>query len=73
MREAEGASSTAKDLIDSEEPRHTLFCREAAVVVRMLRMGIKFTVLCLLGKKAKEKDCLKHLAKFDTKVNSPDV
>ena len=45
-------------------------------VARMLRMAplvIKFTVLCLLGKKAKEKDCLKHLAKFDTKVNSPDV
>ena len=63
----------AKDLIDCEEPRHTLFCREAAFVARMFRVVIKLTVLLLLGKKDKEKHCLKHLTRFDAKVNSPDV
>ena len=62
MREA------GKDLIDTYT--HTLFCREAAFVARMLRMVIKLTVLFLLGKKYKEE---KHLTRFDTKVNSPDV
>ena len=29
----EGVSSIAKDLIDSEDPKYTLFCREAAFVM----------------------------------------
>ena len=29
-RRGEGASSIAKDLIDSEDSKHTLFCRETA-------------------------------------------
>ena len=29
----EGASLIAKELIDSKDPEHTLFCREAAFVV----------------------------------------
>ena len=32
-RRGEGASSIAKDLIDSEDPKHMLFCRETALVV----------------------------------------
>ena len=28
----EPGSSIAKDLIDSEDPKHTLFCRETALV-----------------------------------------
>ena len=31
-RRGEGASSIAKDLIDSEDPKHMLFCREIAFV-----------------------------------------
>ena len=31
-RSGGGASSIAKDLIDSEDPKHTLFCREIAFV-----------------------------------------
>ena len=31
-RSGEGASSIAKDLIGSEDPKHTLFCREIAFV-----------------------------------------
>ena len=30
MRTDEPGSSIAKDLIDSEDPKHTLFCRETA-------------------------------------------
>ena len=31
-RTDERGSSIAKDLIDSEDPKHTVFCREAAFV-----------------------------------------
>ena len=31
-RRGEGASLIAKDLIDSEDPKHMLFCREIAFV-----------------------------------------
>ena len=34
MRSGEGASSIAKDLIDSEDPKHTLFCRDTIIYIK---------------------------------------
>ena len=41
MGSGNGASLIAKDLIDSEDPEDTLFCREAAFVAINKRLSVR--------------------------------